>query len=152
MKIAIWTNTFDNLNKYSQQIEQIHLTIWTNTFDSLDIYILWRLKQQRWKGKKNAIWTNTFSKLNKYIWQFSRIYFAEVERCYKSVFFHFQEVLSCWNKQAYQDLVKRMPQSSKEKVFPPSSWPFDNFWFSPTFVILRSYWYYFATTGHLPTG
>ena len=58
---GIWTNTFNNWDKYIWQFGQIHLAIWTNTFRNLDKYIL------QFGQIHFAIWTNTFCNLYKYI-------------------------------------------------------------------------------------
>ena len=34
--LAIWTNTFGNLDKHIWQFGEIHLAIWTNSFGNLD--------------------------------------------------------------------------------------------------------------------
>ena len=60
--LAIWTNTFWNLNKCILQFGQIHSEIWTNAFCNLDKHIL-KSEQMHF-----AIWTNTF-------WNFEQIHF-----------------------------------------------------------------------------
>ena len=41
MHLAIWTNTFDNLEKYNLQLRQMHFTMQTNTFCSLGLSSFW---------------------------------------------------------------------------------------------------------------
>ena len=67
---TIWTNTFDNLDKYFSQFWQIHFKIWTNTFQNLDKYI------SQFGQIYITIWTNTFHNLDKFISKFAQIHFT----------------------------------------------------------------------------
>ena len=61
MLLTLWTNTFDNLDKFISQFGQIHLANWTNTSGNLDKYSC------QFGQIHLAIWTNTFCNLDSYI-------------------------------------------------------------------------------------
>ena len=72
-EIAIWTNTFEDLDKYIRQFRQIHLTIGINTFYNYNY---------------NYVWDN-------YILQFGQIHLTGHKTRYNQMFLNIREGGPC---------------------------------------------------------